>query len=67
MRPFKIVPKEKPDRIKLKPVSTRIPADRFEKLKKLANKNGLTVLELSQQMILHCLGEVDNEQNERAN
>jgi hypothetical protein len=61
MKGFKITPKEKPDRIRMKPISTRLPADRFEKLQKLAEKNGLSVLELAQQMLLHCLEVNDDE------
>jgi len=43
----------------MKPVSTRLPVPEHEKLERLAKNNGLNTLELAQQMLLHCLGEVD--------
>jgi len=59
MKKFEIIPKNKKDQVKMKPVSTRLPVPEHEKLERLAKNNGLNTLELAQQMLLHCLGEVD--------
>jgi len=50
----------------MRSVSTRLPFDRHELLERRAKENGLNVLELAAQMLLHCLKEVDNERDYKA-
>lgn len=60
MNKFEIIPNDKKE-VETWPVSTKLPLDEHEKLAGLAKKNGFTVSELSAQMLLHCLKEVDYE------
>lgn len=58
---FVIIPKKKKPSIEFKPVSTRLPIAAYEKLERLARVNNLNILELSQQMLMHCLREVEDD------
>ena len=65
MKRFKVIPKVTGD-VKMMPVSTKVPYEDHKKMVRVAKKNGLNVLELAQQMLLHCLGEVDNDEDGRS-